>query len=282
MRTNIEPVPRSSKNPDCLQPTYTRTRVVYSFFFLAPLTFAVPRRVFCLFLRCLPRFHHVSITLTAPKDTPQVRQGENRRTLLSAGLLDLCGLANTDQSVVGLKLLQGLWGVVDESETSCLSTAELSSQTENIDLVLVGLVEFGKLSSELVLGDVGTVGVEDITASALEYHSKLCHCIPLIIPSSRCFLRCSEQGADFGGPTYTTICLRPRRGLRMNLRVRRVTGCSRSAMFAGERIDLSENLPSMSRQRFGCWIELVDEGRRWLKGINSSCERVEFRYGKCL
>ena len=29
---------------------------------------------------------------------------------------------------------------------------------------------------------------------------------------------------------YTTICLRPRRGLRMNLRVRSVTGCSRSAM----------------------------------------------------
>jgi hypothetical protein len=27
---------------------------IYSFFFLAPLTLAVPRRVFCLFLRCLP------------------------------------------------------------------------------------------------------------------------------------------------------------------------------------------------------------------------------------
>ena len=30
----------------------------------------------------------------------------------------------------------------------------------------------------------------------------------------------------FGMATYTTICLRPRRGLRMNLRVRSVTGCS--------------------------------------------------------
>ena len=33
-----------------------------------------------------------------------------------------------------------------------------------------------------------------------------------------------------GGSTYTTICLRASRGLRMNLRVRRVTGAS--AMFA--------------------------------------------------
>lgn len=34
------------------------------------------------------------------------------------------------------------------------------------------------------------------------------------------------------GGTHTTICLRPSRGLRMNLRVRRVTGESLSAMFA--------------------------------------------------
>lgn len=32
--------------------------------------------------------------------------------------------------------------------------------------------------------------------------------------------------------THTTICLRPSRGLRMNLRVRRVTGASESAIFA--------------------------------------------------
>ncbi len=32
--------------------------------------------------------------------------------------------------------------------------------------------------------------------------------------------------------THTTICLRPSRGLRMNLRVRSVTGLSLSAMVA--------------------------------------------------
>jgi hypothetical protein len=82
---------------------------------------------------------------------------------LSAGLLDLVGKSNTNQSVVGLELLQCLWRVVDESEPGCLSTTELSLETENVDLVLVGLVEFGELASEFILGDVGTVWVEDIT-----------------------------------------------------------------------------------------------------------------------
>lgn len=38
--------------------------------------------------------------------------------------------------------------------------------------------------------------------------------------------------ADGRDKTHTTICLRPSRGLRMNLRVRRVTGASESAMVA--------------------------------------------------
>jgi hypothetical protein len=38
------------------------------------------------------------------------------------------------------------------------------------------------------------------------------------------------------GETYTTICFRLRSWLRMNLRVRRVTGVSRSAMVAMVRM----------------------------------------------
>jgi hypothetical protein len=60
---------------------------------------------------------------------------------------------------VGLELLQRLGRIIDESEASCLSTTELSSQTENVNLVLVGLVKFGELGSEFVLRDVGTVRV---------------------------------------------------------------------------------------------------------------------------
>jgi hypothetical protein len=64
-----------------------------------------------------------------------------------------------------LKLLQRLRRIVDESKTGCLSTTKLCSQTEDIDLVLIGLVEFGELGSEVVLCDVCAVRVEDITVS---------------------------------------------------------------------------------------------------------------------
>jgi hypothetical protein len=89
---------------------------------------------------------------------------QKKHTLLSGRLLDLGGHANTDKTVVGLKLLHGLVGVVDESETGGLATTVLGAETEDGDLVLVGLVELGELLAELILGDVGTVGVEDITA----------------------------------------------------------------------------------------------------------------------
>lgn len=72
---------------------------------------------------------------------------------------------------MGLKLLQSFGRIVDESETSCLSTTKLCLQTEYVDLVFAGLVEFGELASQLVFRDVGTVGVEDVTVtSILELH----------------------------------------------------------------------------------------------------------------
>lgn len=86
-----------------------------------------------------------------------------RRTLLSAGLLDLRRKSNTDQSVVWLELLQGFRRIVHEGETGCLATTELSLETKDVDLVLVGLVHLGELATEFILGDVGTVGVEDVT-----------------------------------------------------------------------------------------------------------------------
>lgn len=82
---------------------------------------------------------------------------------MSGSLLDLVGEADADESVVGLELLQGLGGVVDEGEAGALSTTELGAETEDGDLVLVGLVELGELVAELILGDVGAVGVEDVT-----------------------------------------------------------------------------------------------------------------------
>ena len=87
---------------------------------------------------------------------------QGRRTLLAGSLLDLVGDTDTDETVVGLELLQGLGGVVDESEAGGLATTVLCAETEDGDLVLVGLVQVGQLLAELILGDVGAVGVEDV------------------------------------------------------------------------------------------------------------------------
>lgn len=87
-----------------------------------------------------------------------------KRTLLSAGTLGLGGHAHSDKSVLGLELLHGLGGVVDQGEAGGLATTELGAQAEDLDLVLLGLVHAAELLAELLLGDVGPAGVEDVTA----------------------------------------------------------------------------------------------------------------------
>ena len=90
-----------------------------------------------------------------------VRDGVER-TLLPGGLLDLGGHAVSDEPVAGLELLHGLGGVVDEGKAGALATTEVCLEAEDGDIVLLGLVELTELATELVLGDVGAVGVEDI------------------------------------------------------------------------------------------------------------------------
>lgn len=83
--------------------------------------------------------------------------------LLPGGLLDLGGVADAHQSVVGLELLHGLDRVVDEGEAGRLAATVLGAHAEDVDLVLVRLVHFGQLAAEVVLADIGAVGVEDVT-----------------------------------------------------------------------------------------------------------------------
>lgn len=102
-----------------------RPRAYFSFFALAPLTLAVPRSVFCRFLRCLPA-RGVSTLLCCNGNeiwldgidagSRRACRGLGPRTLLSAGALGLGGHANADQAVVGLELLHGLGGVVDQAK----------------------------------------------------------------------------------------------------------------------------------------------------------------------
>lgn len=116
------------------------------------------------------------------------------RTLLSAGLLDLGGLAVTDEPVVGLELLHRLGAVVDEGEAGALAATVLGAETEAGNLLLVGLVELGELGAELILGDVRAVGVQDVTVCRKKDQS-LAQGVP-----SLCL------------PMKISLCARPARG----------------------------------------------------------------------
>lgn len=83
--------------------------------------------------------------------------------MLSRGALGLGGEAVPDLAVLRIVLLQSLGGIVDETKAGGLAATKLGSQTEDGDLVLLGLVEGGELVAQLILGDVGSAGVEDVT-----------------------------------------------------------------------------------------------------------------------
>lgn len=53
--------------------------------------------------------------------------------------------------------------VIYQSESGRLASAILCAETEAGYLVFVGFVELRELLAEFVLGDVGAVGMEDIT-----------------------------------------------------------------------------------------------------------------------
>jgi hypothetical protein len=61
-----------------------------------------------------------------------------------------------------LELLEGLGRIVNESEASALATTELGLEAEDGDLVLGGLVQLAQFLSELILGDIRSIGMEDI------------------------------------------------------------------------------------------------------------------------
>ena len=62
-----------------------------------------------------------------------------------------------------LELLHRLVRVVDEREARALATSILCPEAKDRDLVLVGFVDICKFLAELVFGNVGAVGMEDVT-----------------------------------------------------------------------------------------------------------------------
>lgn len=83
-------------------------------------------------------------------------------SLLSGSLVNLLGQAISDQSVRWLELLSVSNRVVNKTETSGSTTTVLGSEAKDGDGILVSLVGRSKLLSELVLGDVGSVWVENL------------------------------------------------------------------------------------------------------------------------
>lgn len=126
------------------------------------------------------------------------------RTLLPAGTLDLGGEADADQAVLGLELLHGLGGVVDEGEARGLAATILGAETEDGDLVLLGLVEATELLTELLLGDVGTVGVQDVTVRNLGQQEMA---LPSTRPCSARHCPLEFEFADVYHPKIHSCCI---------------------------------------------------------------------------
>ena len=67
-----------------------------------------------------------------------------------------------DKTVLGLEVLEGFNGIVDQGETGSLTTTKVGLETEDGNNFLVRLVHLGKLLTELILGDGGATGMDDI------------------------------------------------------------------------------------------------------------------------
>lgn len=119
-----------------------------------------------------------------------------RLTLLSAGLLNLGRLSVSHKSVVWLKLLHGLGGIVEEGKAGALATTELCPEAEDRDLVLGGLVKLRELLAELILGHVGARWVKDVTVGGA---------VLVAGPGMACEAQCAAE--DRGIRTRPSACV---------------------------------------------------------------------------
>ena len=62
-----------------------------------------------------------------------------------------------------LEFLHRLIRVIYQRKSRAFTTAILCPEAENGDLVFVGFVELGEFVAEFVFGDVGAVGVKNVT-----------------------------------------------------------------------------------------------------------------------
>lgn len=139
---------------------------------------------------------------------------------LLAPALGGSGEALTDHAVLGLKLLERLHRVVDEGEAGGLATAKGVLAPKDDNVRLVGLVEAGQAGGNVELGDTSSTRVENV----------------------------DDLIQSVSGPSkrpICTICLRARRRLVMNLRVRMVTGAS--AAYTGGTDEINTGRPRLCK-----------------------------------
>lgn len=69
---------------------------------------------------------------------------------------------HSNQSIPRLKLLLRCLIIINQSKASAPSTTKVSPETEGYNPALVGLVEAGKLLSEIDLGNIGPTRMENV------------------------------------------------------------------------------------------------------------------------
>lgn len=111
-------------------------------------------------------------------------------SLLSGRLVDRVGKANSDKSVMWLKLLGISNAVVDETESSGLSSTVLGLESKDGDGVLLGLVDLGELLGQLSTRHVSSVWVDDV-------HNKL--------SSLKQRVRENSSGSDGNGVRHCSV-----------------------------------------------------------------------------
>lgn len=82
-------------------------------------------------------------------------------------------MAHSHKSVPWLEFFHGFNGVIDQGEACSLAATVLGSHAEDVDLVGVGFVDFGEFRAEVVLGDVGAVGVEDVAGNTISMYDQV-------------------------------------------------------------------------------------------------------------
>lgn len=123
---------------------------------------ALPFNILKLHAACLASALGLALGKTASSTEDLLATVLLLGTLLLGDLVDLLGKTVANETVTGLELLEGVDGVVDQTEASGATTTVVVLEVEDADLVLLNFVALGQALADLVLGDVALGGVDNV------------------------------------------------------------------------------------------------------------------------